>query len=131
MPSSNSSTHPGVSCNAEPNISRASVPEPNRMYMIRDMNLGLAIRLVDGRITLVLGAGTRGGWHWHCEEHVDGWIGFRNAVSAKYLGWDKSGGFVARAGELSYWKRLVLWLRKPSGYKFFVECAENNRGFKF
>ncbi|KAI1428977.1 hypothetical protein F5Y12DRAFT_586205 [Xylaria sp. FL1777] len=98
-----------------------SVPEREKTYMIRDMKSGGAVTLVDGRVTLELDAGTKGGWHWRCEEHPSGWIGFRNAVSASYLGRDNKGGFIAKAEYLKDWEMFVLRPRDPRGYNLLVK----------
>ncbi|KAI0404122.1 hypothetical protein F4802DRAFT_265218 [Xylaria palmicola] len=98
-----------------------SVPENGHTYMIREVDSGRAITLVNGRLTLVLDAGTRGGWHWCCEEHSSGWIGFRDAVSGKYLGHDNKGGYMVRAEKLRAWESFVLRPREKGGYNLFVK----------
>ncbi|KAI1123991.1 hypothetical protein F5Y10DRAFT_40130 [Nemania abortiva] len=50
------------------NAAVASAPEPGETYMIRECSSERALTLVDGKPTLLLNEGTRGGWHWNCEE---------------------------------------------------------------
>ncbi|KAI3319884.1 hypothetical protein HD806DRAFT_508192 [Xylariaceae sp. AK1471] len=99
----------------------SSIPEPGGTYMIRDLESGKAITLVNGRLTLVLNAGTRGGWQWHCEEVDDGWVGFRDAVSGKYLGHDNKGGFQVQASKLYSWESFVLRPREAGGCNLWVK----------
>lgn len=107
----------------------ASVPEPGRTYMIREAESDRAMALVDGELTLVRDPGTRGGWHWRCEEHPKkGWLGFRDAVGGKYLGHDIRGGYVARAIKHDSWEWFMLRPREKGGYNLYVRHWD---GFKF
>ncbi|RYC63356.1 hypothetical protein CHU98_g2844 [Xylaria longipes] len=81
----------------------SSVPEPGGEYMIRELDSGRAITLVDGRLTLVLDAG------------------FRNTVSRKYFGRDNKGGFCAEAGRLHAWESFLLRPREAGGYNLWVK----------
>ncbi|KAI0453908.1 hypothetical protein F5B21DRAFT_477512 [Xylaria acuta] len=98
-----------------------SAPEPGKTYKIVEVDSERAITLVGGRLTLVLDAGTRGGWQWDCEEHPDGWIGFRDAVSGRYLGHDNKGGYIAQASKLDSWESFVLRPRAAGGYNLCVK----------
>ncbi|KAI8948133.1 hypothetical protein F4801DRAFT_470474 [Xylaria longipes] len=99
-----------------------SAPEPGNTYKILEIDSERAITLVGGRLTLVLDAGTRGGWHWECEEHPggDGWIGFRDAVSGRYLGHDNKGGYIVQASKFDGWESFVLRPRAAGGYNLCV-----------
>ncbi|KAI1751058.1 hypothetical protein F4782DRAFT_547903 [Xylaria castorea] len=98
-----------------------SIPEPGQTYKIVEVDSERAITLVGGRLTLVLDAGTRGGWQWDCEEHPDGWIGFRDAVSGRYLGHDNKGGYIAQASKLLSWESFVLRPRAAGGHNLCVK----------
>ncbi|RYP41596.1 hypothetical protein DL767_000938 [Monosporascus sp. MG133] len=93
-----------------------TAPEPGGTYMIRDLDSGRAITLVAGRLSLERDAGTNGGWRWHCVERGNGWLGFREAVSGRYLGHDGSGGFRAEADQFKDWESLVLRPLGGGGY---------------
>ncbi|RYP10127.1 hypothetical protein DL764_000837 [Monosporascus ibericus] len=93
-----------------------TVPDAGRTYMIRDLDSGKAITLVGGRLSLERDAGTKGGWRWDCVERDDGWLGFREAVSGKYLGRDGRGGFRAEAHQFDSWESLVLRPLREGGY---------------
>ncbi|RYP46424.1 hypothetical protein DL769_011397 [Monosporascus sp. CRB-8-3] len=93
-----------------------TVPEAGGTYMIRDLDSGRAITLVAGRVSLERDASRNGGWRWHCVEKDDGWLGFRETVSGKYLGRDGSGGFRVKADRFDFWESLVLRPIKEGGY---------------
>ncbi|KAI0426775.1 hypothetical protein F5Y09DRAFT_317978 [Xylaria sp. FL1042] len=97
------------------------VPEPGWIYMIRDIDSEKAITLLEGRLTLEFPSGTRGGWQWTCEELPDGWIGFREVVSGRFLGRDNRGGFYAQATKLKAWESFVLRPRELGGYNLCVK----------
>ncbi|KAI0864737.1 hypothetical protein F4860DRAFT_528447 [Xylaria cubensis] len=98
-----------------------SVPEPGNTYKIVEVDSERAISLVRGSLTLVLDTSTRGGWQWDCEEHPNGWIGFREAVSGKFLGHDNKGGYIAQASKLDSWESFVLRRRAAGGYNLCVK----------
>jgi hypothetical protein len=95
--------------------------------MIREVESGKAITLVNGRLTLVRDAGTRGGWQWHCEEQDDGWLGFRDAVSGKYLGHDNRDGFRVQASKHLSWESFILRPREAGGYNLLVKDGNRLR----
>ncbi|KAI1735111.1 hypothetical protein F4680DRAFT_453202 [Xylaria scruposa] len=122
------STHDTVTMSSHLNSSTftlgnvvTSVPEPGNTYKIVEVDSERTIALVRGRLTLVSDAGTRGGWQWDCEEHPDGWIGFRDAVSGRYLGHDNKGGYIAQAGKLDAWESFVLRPRAAGGYNLYMK----------
>ncbi|KAI0446721.1 hypothetical protein F4803DRAFT_502128 [Xylaria telfairii] len=88
--------------------------------MIRDLDSGKAIAMVQGLLTMILDVGTRGGWQWKCEEVREGWTGFCNVVSGKYLGRDNKGGFCAQASKLKDRESFVLCPQQAGGYNLFV-----------
>ncbi|KAK3342426.1 hypothetical protein B0H65DRAFT_218819 [Neurospora tetraspora] len=71
-------------------------PTAKSTYLVLHQPTNLALTLVGGKLTLhkvpaVVGedhplAG-KCSWHWQCVE-TDGWLGFRNAASGRYLGLD-------------------------------------------
>jgi len=97
-----------------------SVPEPGHMYMIRETITKKAITLVDGCLTVLRDPKPGVGWHWHCEEQNGGWVGFREAVSGKYLGHNNSGGFRVTAAKMKSWEWFVLRPRAAGGYNLYV-----------
>lgn len=99
----------------------ASIPEPGHVYMIREANLDKALTVLNGELTLMSHTDTRGGWQWHCEQNANGWMGFRDAVSGRYLGHDNRGGYVVQAKRLSDWESFVIRHRKGGGYNLCVK----------
>ncbi|GAP89900.1 putative actin cross-linking [Rosellinia necatrix] len=103
------------------------VPERGGVYVVREIDTGRVLALVDGRLTLISDAagagagGGRGGWEWHYEETDAGWAGLRNAVSGTYLGHDNKGGYVARAARMRDWEAFVVRPRRQGGYSLAVK----------
>ncbi|KAI8627688.1 hypothetical protein F5Y19DRAFT_440802 [Xylariaceae sp. FL1651] len=93
-----------------------SVPEPGGLYMIRELDSDRAIMLDGGHLTLQRGIGTGGGWQWHCTQDREGWLGFRERVSGKYLGRDGKGGFCAKASDFKSWEKFNIRPVKTGGY---------------
>ncbi|KAI4870248.1 hypothetical protein F4820DRAFT_288678 [Hypoxylon rubiginosum] len=94
-----------------------TAPEAGGTYMIRDLDSGRALTLEGGQLSLKREAGTNGGWRWECAEDAEGWLGFREAVSYRYLGRDNRGGFCARAGKFAAWERFCLRPLKEGGFQ--------------
>lgn len=99
----------------------ASIPEPNHVYMMREVRLDKVLTVSEGELALKEHADTRGGWQWHCEELPNGWMGFRDAVSGRYLGHDNRGGYIVQAKKLLDWESFVIRHRKGGGYNLFVK----------
>ncbi|KAI1117739.1 hypothetical protein F5Y14DRAFT_447685 [Nemania sp. NC0429] len=99
----------------------ASVPEPNHTYMIREVNLDMALTVKNGALTLQSHTDGIGGWQWHCEQRDSGWMGFRDTVSGRYLGRDNRGGFIVQAQRLDDWESFVIRHRKTGGYNLCVK----------
>ncbi|KAJ2989681.1 hypothetical protein NUW58_g3349 [Xylaria curta] len=107
--------------------SLTSVPEPGRIYMIREKTSGEILTHANGVPTVLLGAGTRGGWQWKCEEHPDGYLGFRDVVSGRYLGRGNKEVYVVEAKKLDARESFVLRPRDPEGYNL---CAKDGHKLK-
>ncbi|KAK5624983.1 hypothetical protein RRF57_000699 [Xylaria bambusicola] len=93
------------------------VPQPNGTYMIRNINSGEVLTTVAGHLTLAPDPGNRGGCHWVCMQHPDGWIQFRNIVT---------GGFLAlpftRSGTSGSSMQFFLQPREPRGYTLYINA---------
>ncbi|KIX08704.1 uncharacterized protein Z518_03361 [Rhinocladiella mackenziei CBS 650.93] len=70
-------------------LSTPSVPWPGSTFVIRSVSCGRVLTLLDGKIVLAH-RDNRGSIHWVCME-TEGWLGFRNPVSGKYLGYSNNG----------------------------------------
>ncbi|KAI0602259.1 hypothetical protein F4775DRAFT_588487 [Biscogniauxia sp. FL1348] len=117
-PSSSSTMAPTSASAMAAASGTASAPEAPRTYMIRDADTGRALALRDGALTLAPAheAGETGGWRWRCAETDDGWLGFYETVSGRYLGRDGRGGLCARAARQRAWEALLLRPLRRGGY---------------
>ncbi|KAI0867645.1 hypothetical protein GGS24DRAFT_267648 [Hypoxylon argillaceum] len=98
----------------------ASVPEAGGTYMIRELGSDRVLTILNGNLTVQLNDGTGGGWHWHCEENEIGFIGFRNAVSGRYLGHNNKGGYIARSKKMRTKELFLLRPRNQGGYNLCI-----------
>ncbi|KAI0975267.1 hypothetical protein F4678DRAFT_484945 [Xylaria arbuscula] len=98
---------------------KGSFPKADGLYMIRDLDSGKVITLVDGRLTLVQDASTTGGWYWRCKER-DGLFGFRDAISDNYIGHNHQGGLDAQARLMRSSESFMIRGRKNGGYRLMV-----------
>jgi hypothetical protein len=69
--------------------SSSSVPYPGFTFIIRSVLCGRCLSLFEGRIELAP-QDTRSSVLWECMER-DGWLGFKNSVSGKYIGYHQNG----------------------------------------
>ncbi|KAF2664195.1 hypothetical protein BT63DRAFT_103099 [Microthyrium microscopicum] len=103
-------------------ISPSSVPWPGSSFIIRSASSGNVITLLDGQIVLDR-PGSRGSFHWACVE-TKGWIGFRNAVSGRFLGHDPSGKLHCSAQRQQGWENFCVRLRPDGGYLLLMTHFE-------
>jgi hypothetical protein len=68
-----------------PLTSRVSVPWGGETYVIRERKTGRMITLADGKLQLQDKVTAGGGHHWICT-NKNGWFGFRNSVSGRFMG---------------------------------------------
>jgi len=61
----------------------SSFPEPDSTFIIKSTSSGLAIAVSEGKVVQAPPGGKE--CHWVCIQ-TDGWLGFRNPVSGKFLG---------------------------------------------
>ena len=89
------------------------VPWPGSTYIIRSVSSGHVMTLLDGRILLTQPGG-RGSIHWVCVE-TNGWLGFRNTVSGKFLGHDNYGNLSCFAQRHQGWEHFCSRSRPEGG----------------
>ncbi|KAI0521313.1 hypothetical protein F5B22DRAFT_644038 [Xylaria bambusicola] len=97
------------------------VPESGGVYMIREIDTKRTITLRQGQVTMTRGTSPQGGWQWICEERQNGYIGFRDIVSGKYLGRGSGGEFHAEAKEMGDKESFVLRPRNAGGHNLMVK----------
>ena len=88
------------------------VPWPGSTFIIRSASSGHVLTLLDGQIVLTQ-PGSRGSIYWVCVG-TEGWLGFRNTVSGKFLGHDKKGKLCCSAERHRRWEYFCA-RTKPEG----------------
>ena len=89
------------------------VPWPGSTFIIRSVSCGHVITLLDGQIALTQ-PGSRGSIYWVCVE-TNGWLGFRNTVSGKFLGHDAKGRLCCSAERHQRWEYFCFRMRPEGG----------------
>lgn len=101
---------------AQPETSDCSrnVPSDGLTVIIRCITSGQVITLVDGHVVLA-SPGGRGSIHWECVES-EGWYGFRDVVSNKFLchGWD--GRINCSAEQHNGWRHFTVTPMAEGGF---------------
>jgi len=92
----------------------SSVPGPGFTFIIRSVSCGRVITLLDGQIVLTQLGGC-GSTRWACVE-TNGWLGFKNLVSGKFLGHSKNGRLQCSAERHLGWERFHVRPRREGGY---------------
>jgi hypothetical protein len=90
------------------------VPLYGSTVIIRSILCGNVLTLLDGHIVLALPSGC-GSILWTCIE-TEGWFGFRDCVSAKFIcyGWD--GGLKCSAEQHDSWRHFTITPVPKGGY---------------
>ncbi|KAL8971580.1 MAG: hypothetical protein Q9197_003201 [Variospora fuerteventurae] len=101
------------------------VPWPNSTFVIRCVSSGRVITLLEGQITFTTlpprgrhhggGGGGGGSVHWACVES-NGWLGFLNIVSGRFLGHDSKGKLCCTAARQRGWEHFCVRKRPEGGY---------------
>lgn len=89
------------------------VPWPGSTFMIRSVESGQVITLLDGKIVLDE-PGSHGSSYWKCVE-TKGWLGFLNVVSGGYLGHDANGRLCCSVKHHKGWERFCFRARPEGG----------------
>ncbi|KAL1616423.1 hypothetical protein SLS56_011414 [Neofusicoccum ribis] len=90
-----------------------TIPRPGNTYLIRSASSGEVITLLDGKIILAQPDG-RGECRWVCELD-NGWFGFRNIVSGRYLGRDIDWRMCCSVTWLKEWEKFLARERPGGG----------------
>ncbi|KAI4135459.1 MAG: hypothetical protein LQ341_005872 [Variospora aurantia] len=104
-------------------LSFSLVPWPNSTFVIRCVSSGRVITLLEGQITFTTlpprgcrhHGGGGGSVHWACVES-NGWLGFLNIVSGRYLGHDSKGKLCCSANRHRRWEHFCVRKRPQGGY---------------
>ncbi len=91
-----------------------SVPWPGNIFIIRSVPCGRVIALLGGRVVLAP-IGGHGAIHWDCVES-EGWLGFRNLVTDRYLGYNEEGRMHCESDQHAEWEKFCVRMRPEGGY---------------
>jgi hypothetical protein len=111
----------------------SSVPWPSSTFIIRYSKTGEVLTLVDGQLVLTKPGG-RGCFRWDCVEN-NGWLGFRNEVSGKYIGIDYQAELVCTVMHHKWYEQFIARPVPEGGYlllmrhegKTFGGCGDTLR----
>ncbi|KAF2463282.1 uncharacterized protein BDR25DRAFT_307876 [Lindgomyces ingoldianus] len=92
----------------------SGVPSHDFTVIIRSISSGYVITLLDGQVVLAPPGG-QGSIHWKCVE-TEGWIGFRNPISNRFLCHDWSGRLKCSAEQHNGWRHFTITPMPNGGY---------------
>ncbi|KAH8666152.1 hypothetical protein BGZ61DRAFT_302500, partial [Ilyonectria robusta] len=94
---------------------RDAVPQAGDTFIIVDKAYGRAITVIEGRPKLETSANRAGSWRWLCTEK-DGFLGFRNTVSGRYLGHNIWWNMVVDGWSHKAWEHFHARRQECGGY---------------
>jgi hypothetical protein len=120
-PSSSSAFTPASDCSTEvDHHSGSAVPWHNSTYIIQNVATGKVLSLQGGNICLV-SLGGRECVYWDSIEH-DGWLGFQQPHSAKYLGYNRGQdhALICTADKHNIWEYFCVRQRRDGHYMLLM-----------
>lgn len=116
-------------------------PHKGATFVIRDLQTGCVITLVDGNLCLLpegnenlfVNLGDGRGCHWRCVENKDRWLGFKNTVSGEFIGHDnnqKNWRFMAKVKAHNQWEFFCARHHRAGGYEMLVKHWDGFRAMK-
>ncbi|EXL65412.1 hypothetical protein FOPG_18364 [Fusarium oxysporum f. sp. conglutinans race 2 54008] len=98
-----------------------SVPTPNAWYIIRTRNSSKKryLSVINGKVCLQESPHPWGGFWWRSTS-LDGWIGFYEFTTGRYLGHDGKGNIVVKALTQGEKERLVVSHQPKGGYHLSI-----------
>jgi hypothetical protein len=98
----------------ENHVSTSWVPSHGSTVIIRSISCGNVLTLLDGHVVLAPPSG-RGSILWTCIE-TEGWFGFRNCVSAKFICHGRDGRLKCSAEQHDSWRHFTITPVPKGGY---------------
>lgn len=92
----------------------SGAPSHGFTFIIRSVSSGQVITLLDGQVVLAPPGGP-GSIHWACIE-TEGWLGFRNRISNRFLCHDGSGRLKCSAEQHHKWRHFTITPVPNGGY---------------
>ncbi|KAF3937800.1 hypothetical protein ABW19_dt0205833 [Dactylella cylindrospora] len=113
---------PAITPTPTPEVPPPEIPWPGKTYIIQDRKSGNVITLMEGSISLEAPTSKGvevGGQQWECIMK-EGWLGFKNPVSGRFLGHDSRGYLQADAVEQHSWEEFCVRQHPEGGYVLFL-----------
>lgn len=111
-----------INCDDINNIGVA--PWPGNTFVIYNKETGLSITVVGGKLQVSPEFTLRGGYHWDCVEK-NGWLGFRNCVSGRFIGHDSKGNFIANVSHHQGHEYFCARRHPEGGYILLMRHGDN------
>ncbi|OAK94303.1 hypothetical protein IQ06DRAFT_298369 [Phaeosphaeriaceae sp. SRC1lsM3a] len=105
--------------------SQSSIPWPGRTFIIRSQMNGKVITFLDGEVILDRPGGL-GTFRWRCVEE-NGWMGFKDPVSAYWLGYHEHGMLFCRSLHHRNNEYICPRMRPEGGWVLLVIQAHSLR----
>lgn len=110
--------------NDESQIIDDIVPWAGEVFVISEESGDHTITVCNGTLRVCRGLNQFGGFFWECVEN-NGWLGFRNCISGKYMGRDDAGNFVADAGDHTQHEWICARRHPDGGYVLLVRRGDD------
>ncbi|KAI1363499.1 hypothetical protein F5Y08DRAFT_354298 [Xylaria arbuscula] len=114
-------SQPPTSISHAPSQETICVPDPGGIYIIRHIQSGKVITVIDGSLILEKVPRKRGGIYWCYQQFLDGWAALRNTVSGMHLGYDHMTTTAPSALRDLGPSRCFLQPRHPRGYGLYIK----------
>lgn len=96
-----------------------AVPQCGGTYEIVEVATGKCLTVEKGKLVLAFESSRNKACHWRCEKK-EGWFGFSNAVTARYLGYNRNSELIAEAGHHKEWEYIHILPTRAGYYKLLV-----------
>ncbi|GAB0138101.1 hypothetical protein EsDP_00006346 [Epichloe bromicola] len=97
----------------------AALPQRGGTYEIIEVATRRCLTVEKGKLVLAHESSGNKACHWRCEKK-EGWFGFSNAVTARYLGYNSNSELVAEAGHHKAWEYIHILPTVAGYYKLLV-----------
>lgn len=98
---------------------RDAIPWASQTFILVDTASGRVLSHTNGQLQLEDNTDRRGCWHWSCVEK-DGWFGFCNTASGRYLGINFWGTLQAEVTHHLGWECFATKRHPSGGYQLLV-----------
>lgn len=92
-----------------------SVPQPGKTFLLRKRTSGNLLTLLNGAVRLFPPGIPGSAYHWSCHER-EGWIGFKNVATGKWLVFNNERTLHANATHHQDWESFFMRSMPEGGY---------------